>query len=93
MRLRGDAADNPVSAAKADGRRIAMAQAISTQAPGARENTKHTSAGAAVAVRGDMGNGATTGGRQLRRLAQGPLGCRIAMAWVDCCGGFLLASA
>ena len=55
LRLRGDAAKGAVMAAKAEGWKVALAEAVSAQAPGEKEDANHTSVGAGVAVREDRG--------------------------------------
>ena len=91
LRLRGDAADGAVAAAKLDGWKVAMAQAISTQEPGLPEDHKHTSAGVAVAVRSNRVIGLPLG-IESRDASPGGHGGRVALAWADCCGGFVMAS-
>ena len=57
LRLRGDAVDSAVAAAKLDGWKVATAQAISAQEPGSPEDHKRTSVVAGVAVRNGRGIG------------------------------------
>ena len=91
LRLRGEAAKGAVMAAKAEGWKVALAEAVSTQVPGEKEDAKHTSVGAGVAVRGDRGIAFLPGETEWELSPPGQ-GGRIAAAWVDSCGGFILVS-
>ena len=91
LRLRGEAAKGAVMAARAEGWKVALAEAVSTQVPGQKEDARHTSAGAGVAVRGDRGIGLLPGVTEWEVSPPGQ-GGRLAAAWVDSCGGFVLVS-